>query len=34
MLVINAGRNNMPAFPQFSSQQLLDVSTYVKESFR
>lgn len=32
MLVIDAGRNTMPAFGVFSDQELLDVSTFVKDS--
>jgi hypothetical protein len=32
MLVIDAGRNTMPAFSVLSDQELLDISTFVKES--
>ncbi len=31
MLVIDAGRNTMPAFAVFTDQELLDISTYVKD---
>jgi alcohol dehydrogenase (cytochrome c) len=32
MLVIDAGRNTMPAFGVLSDQELLDISTFVKDS--
>lgn len=31
MLIVQAGSKTMPAFAGFTPQQLLDVSTYVKE---
>jgi mono/diheme cytochrome c family protein len=31
MLVVKAGRNTMPAFAGFTQQEVLDVSTYVKD---
>ena len=31
MLVIDGGRNTMPAFGVFSDQELLDISTFVKD---
>jgi mono/diheme cytochrome c family protein len=31
MLEVNAGRNSMPAFAGFSEQELLDISTYVRD---
>jgi len=34
MLVVNAGSNTMPAFSGFTAQELLDVSTYVKQELQ
>jgi len=34
MLVVNAGRNTMPAFAGFSEQELLDISTYVHDELK
>ncbi len=34
MLMVKTGRNTMPAFAGFTPQELLDVSTYVKEELR
>lgn len=34
MLVIDAGRNTMPAFEVLSDQELLDVSTFVKDALQ
>ena len=34
MTVISGGRNNMPGFAAFSPQDLLDVSSYVKERLK
>jgi mono/diheme cytochrome c family protein len=31
-LVINAGRNTMPAFAGFTEQELLDISTFVQDA--
>ncbi|MDT8397363.1 MAG: PQQ-binding-like beta-propeller repeat protein [Pseudomonadales bacterium] len=34
MLVVNDGRNTMPAFAVFSAQELLDISTFVSEKLK